>query len=202
MQDLSKIEFHLSINTTKGICSLLFQSGVQLKVKAGVSINNLLCKQLSFDKTYVDNRISTIFVNGQPVDDIDTAIIKNNDTLALSGSMPGLLGSTLRRNSYLAPLRDAITFKEHRNDSIQDYGLIHLKLFNFISQEVGPLLLKKGVMVDLEDVIDLFDDKMSEKINGHLEIYLDGKKAGLNELREILKSGVKKKLIHLKVKIS
>ena len=202
MQDLSEIEFHLSINTTRGICSLLFQSGVQLKVKAGVSINNLLCKQLSLDKTYVDNRISTIFVNGQPVDDIDTAIIKNNDTLALSGSMPGLLGSTLRRNSYLAPLRDAITFKEHRNDSIQDYGLIHLKLFNFISQEVGPLLLKKGVMVDLEDVIDLFDDKMSEKINGHLDIYLDGKKAGLNELREILKSGVKQKLIHLKFKIS
>jgi hypothetical protein len=202
MKDLSEIEFHLSINTTRGICSLLFQSGVQLKVKAGVSINNLLCKQLSLDKTYVDNRISTIFVNGQPVDDIDTAIIKNNDTLALSGSMPGLLGATLRRDSHLAPFRDTITFKGYRDNIVQHYGLIHLKLFNFISQEVGPLLLQRGVMVDLEDVIDLFDDKMSEKINGHLDIYLDGKKAGLNELREILKSGVKQKLIHLKVKIS
>jgi hypothetical protein len=129
MKDLSEIEFHLSINTTKGICSLLFQSGVQLKVKAGVSINNLLCKQLSLDKTYVDNRISTIFVNGQPVDDIDTAIIKNNDTLALSGSMPGLLGATLRRDSHLAPFRDTITFKGYRDNIVQHYGLIHLKLF-------------------------------------------------------------------------
>lgn len=202
MKDLSEIEVHLSINATREICSLLFQIGILLKVQISVSIKNFLCEQLGFDKTYVDNRISTIFVNGQPVDDIDTAIIKNNDTLALSSAMPGLIGATLRRNSYLAPFRDTITFKEYRNDSIQAYGLIHLKLFNFISQEVGPLLLKKGVMVDLEDVIDLFDDKMSEKINGHLDIYLDGKKAGLNELREILKSGVKKKLIHLKFKIS
>ena len=202
MQGLSEIEFHLSINSTRGICSLLFQSGVQLKVKAGVSINNLLCKQLSLDKTYVDKIISTILLNGQPVDDIDKVIIKNNDTLALSGAMPGLIGATLRRGSHLAPLRDTITFKERRNDIIQDYGLIHLKLFNFISKEVGPLLLKKGVIVDLEDVIDIFDDKMSEKINGHLDIYLDGKKAGLNELREILKLDVKQKLIHLKVKIS
>lgn len=202
MKDLSEIEVHLSINATKEICSLLFQSGVQLKVKAGVSLSSFFCKQLSLDKTYVDKSISTILLNGQPVDDIDKAIIKNNDTLALSGAMPGLIGATLRRDSHLAPLRDTITFKEYRNDIIQDYGLIHLKLFNFISQEVGPLLLQRGVMVDLEDVIDLFDDKMSDEPKGPFAIYLDRKKICLNELRTILKSKIKQKPIFLKVKIS
>jgi len=203
MKDISEIEVHLSNRVTGEMCSHLFQSGVLLKVQVGASIKNLLCEQLSLDKTYVDKRISTIFLNSQPVDDIDKAIIKSSDTLALSSAMPGLIGATLRRNSHLAPLRDTITFKEYRNnDDIQAYGLIHLKLFNLILEEVGPFLLQKGVMIDFKDVIDLFHDKMSKEAKGPFALYLDGKKAGLNELRTILKSKIKQKLILLKVKIS
>ena len=173
-----------------------------LKVQTGASIENFLCEQIGLDKTYVDKRISTIFLNGQPVDDINKAIIRNNDTLALSGAMPGVIGATLRRDSSLALLRNTITFKEYGDDAVQDHGLIRLKLFNFISQEVGPLLLQRGLMVDSKDVINLFHDKIFEEVDGYSAIYLDGKKAGLNELRKILKSSVKQKLIFLRVKIS
>jgi len=203
MKDISEIEVHLSNRATREMCSHLFQSGVLLKVQVGASIKNLLCEQLSLDKTYVDKRMSTIFLNGQPVDDISKAIIKNNDTLALSSAMPGLIGATLRRGSHLAPLRDTITFKEYRNnDGIQTYGLIHLKLFNLILQEVGPLLLQRGVMMEFEDVIDLFDNKMSEKITGALDIYFNSKKTDINEVCRSLKSNVEQKLVILKIKIS
>ena len=203
MKDISEIEVHLSHRVTREMCSLLFQSGVLLKVQVGASIKNLLCEQLSLDKTYVDKRISTIFLNSQPVDDISKAIIKSSDTLALSSAMPGLIGATLRRGSHLAPLRDTITFKEYRNnDDIQAYGLIHLKLFNLILQEVGPFLLQRGVMMEFEDVIELFYNKMSKKITGALDIYFNGKKTGINELCKGLKSNVGQKLVLLKLKIS
>ena len=203
MKDISEIEVHLSNRATREMCLLLFQSGVLLKVQVGASIKNLLCEQLSLDKTYVDKRISTIFLNSQPVDDISKAIIKNNDTLALSSAMPGLIGATLRRNSHLAPLRDTITFKKYRNnDDIQAYGLIHLKLFNLILQEVGPFLLQRGVMMKFEDLIDLFDNKMSKKITEALDIYFNGETIGLNELRKGLQSSTEQQLILLKVKIS
>ena len=203
MKDISEIEVHLSNRATREMCSHLFQSGVLLKVQVGASIKNLLCEQLSLDKTYVDKRMSTIFLNGQPVDDISKAMIKNNDTLALSSAMPGLIGATLRRGSHLAPLRDTITFKEYRNnDSIQAYGLIRLKLFNLILQEAGPFLLQRGVVTSFEDLIDLFDNKMSEKIKGDLKIYSNGKKTDINELCKSLKSNVEQKLVILKIKIA
>ena len=202
MKDISEIEVHLSHRVTREMCSLLFQSGVLLKVQVGASIKNLLCEQLSLDKTYVDKRISTIFLNSQPVDDIDKAIIKSSDTLALSSAMPGLVGATLRRDSHLSTLRDTITFKEYRNDNIQGYDLIHIKLFNLILQEVGPFLLQRGVVMNFEDMIDLFNNKMSEKIKGALDIYFNGKKTGINELCKGLKSNVGQKLVLLKLKIS
>jgi hypothetical protein len=202
MKDISEIEVHLSNSANREMCSHLFQSGVLLKIQLGASIKNLLCKQLSLDKIYVDKRINTIFLNSQPVDDLSKVIIKNNDTLALSSAMPGLIGATLRKGSHLAPLRDSITFKEYRNDSIRDYGLIRLKLFNFISQEVGPLLLQNGVMVDFEEVIDLFQGKIFEETKESFAIYLDGETIGLNELRKGLQSSTEQQLILLKVKIS
>jgi hypothetical protein len=203
MKDISEIEVHLSNRATREMCSLLFQNGVLLKVQVGASIKNLLCEQLGLDKIYVDKRINTIFLNSQPVDDISKAIIKNNDILALSVAMPGLIGATLRRGSHLAPLRDTITFKEYRNnDNIQAYDLIHLKLFNLILQEVGPFLLQRGVMMEFEDVIELFYNKMSKKITGALDIYFNGKKTGINEVCRSLKSNVGQKLVLLKLKIS
>ena len=187
MKDISEIELHLSNKATREMCSFLFQSGVLLKVQVGASIKNLLCEQLSLDKTYVDKRISTIFLNSQPVDDISKAIIKSNDTLALSSAMPGLIGATLRRDSHLAPLRDTITFKKYRRDGIQAYGLIHLKLFNLILQEVGPFLLQRGVMMEFDALIDIFDNKMSEKITGAFNIYFNSKKIDTNEVCRNLK---------------
>jgi len=202
MKNISEIEVHLSHKAAREMCLLLFPSGVLLKVQVGVSIKDLLCEQLSLDKIYVDKRINTIFLNSQPVDDISKVIIKSNDTLALSSAMPGLIGATLRRDSHLAPLRATITFKEYRNDAIQANDRIRLKLFNLILQELGPLLLQRGVMMEFEDMIEFFNNKMSKKITGTLDIYFNSKKTDITELCRRLKSNVEQKFVILKIKIS
>ncbi|MCP4349944.1 MAG: endonuclease/exonuclease/phosphatase family protein [Desulfobacterales bacterium] len=61
-----------------------------LKVQVGCSIRSLLCKQTDVASDYVDERISTVFLDGKPVDDVDSAIVKNGSVLALSAAMPGL----------------------------------------------------------------------------------------------------------------
>jgi hypothetical protein len=56
--------------------------------------------------------------------------------------------------------------------------------------------------VNFDDVIYLLHDKISKEAKGPFALYLDGKKAGLNELRTISKARINQKLILLKVKIS
>jgi len=68
-----------------------------ISATVGCSIKNLLCNQFDITPEYLSDRISTIFLNGKPVDDVESAIIKDNSILALSGAMPGLVGATFRK---------------------------------------------------------------------------------------------------------
>jgi len=43
------------------------------------------------DEDYVTQRISTIFLDGKPVDDIDTLLVRDGAVLSLSAAMPGLV---------------------------------------------------------------------------------------------------------------
>ncbi len=76
--------------------ALLFpalQRGVLVKARLGESIRSLLCKQFGLDPDYVKNRIQTAFLDGKPVDDFDSAIVREGSVLTLSGAMPGLAGA-------------------------------------------------------------------------------------------------------------
>lgn len=127
----------------------LFQEGVGVMIVAGVSLQDLMCRQWCLNPDYVRNRISTLFLNGRPVDDTDAALIRDGDILALSGAMPGLIGATMRRGGVLAPFRSGIT---HQADlecgaAGERPGRITLKLFNLLIPEIGPHFLARGVMV-------------------------------------------------------
>jgi hypothetical protein len=83
----------------------LLQQGFAVKVQAGCSVKTLLCEQLGLSPEYLEERIQTIFLDGRPVDDVNSAIIEDGSTLALSAAMPGLAGATLRKGGYYAPMR-------------------------------------------------------------------------------------------------
>ncbi len=136
--------------------SLLFQHGVMVKAQVNCSIRTMLCQQLGLSPQYVEDRIKTIFLDGRPVDDIDSAVIRDRSTLALSAAMPGLVGAILRRGGHLAPMRSQIAHRQEKKPLPRRNGFVVLKLFNLLIDELGPNLLERGVIVRREDLKNLF----------------------------------------------
>jgi len=126
----------------------LTERGFKLQIKTGLTIRELLCQHLSITEDYVDNRIQTIFLDGKPVDDVDTASLENGSTLALSAAMPGLVGITLRKGGFYASLRSNISYTKPQTSMAKDEGEIILKLFNMVAKELGPKLLSTGIRID------------------------------------------------------
>jgi hypothetical protein len=97
----------------------LFQEGVMLDTETGKSVREFLCATLGIDEDYVEGRISTIFLDSKPVDDLDTSIVDDGAVLALSAAMPGLVGATMRRGGYYAAMRSAISYWPDTPEALQ-----------------------------------------------------------------------------------
>ncbi|MBI5061926.1 MAG: hypothetical protein HZB87_00195, partial [Desulfatitalea sp.] len=54
---------------------IAFSAGVGIKTMAGISLTDLLCRQLAIDPEYVDRRIQTIFLNHRAVDRTEQVIV-------------------------------------------------------------------------------------------------------------------------------
>ncbi|OQX15922.1 MAG: hypothetical protein BWK80_40550 [Desulfobacteraceae bacterium IS3] len=120
-----------------------FQQGVQIKIPTGCSLKTLLCEVWEIPQDYVTNRISTIFLDGKPVDDLEAAMIRDGSVLSLSAAMPGLVGAVMRRGGSLASFRSSITYAENENMPERKEGVITLKLFNLLIAELGEYLSQK-----------------------------------------------------------
>ena len=58
----------------------LLQKGFALGVLAGFPLRAFLRDGLGLTAEYIEARIQTIFLDGKPVDDIDTALIRDGAT--------------------------------------------------------------------------------------------------------------------------
>lgn len=133
------------------------QQGFYVITRSGASIGGMLQNQFGIHKEYIEERIKTLFLNGHPVDNVETAILRDGDSLALSAAMPGLVGAVLRRGGCLSPFRATIS---HRNDagSFQEGdGTVQLKLFNLLIDELGPAFLQYGVLISKDDFLEFLE---------------------------------------------
>jgi len=173
-------------NNLKNLCLLIepaifpkyfeiLQGGFMVKCRVGISIKALLCEQLGLTFEYATGRISTIFLDGKPVDDIESAIIKDGSSLALSAAMPGLVGATMRREGVYSSLRSSITYEEKHSNYLSKEGLISLKLYNLLIDELGPLLLKRGIFVKSTELSAFLTKQPDNFWKGCKEMLLDGK---------------------------
>jgi hypothetical protein len=125
----------------------LLSAGFSVIAKAGCSINDLLSQEFGIPEAYIDDRIQTIFLNGKAVDDSKSATLQDGATLALSAAMPGMVGSTFRKEGVFAGMRSQISHvtgpSGHHDRQIE----VKLKLFNLIAKELGPVFLQKGVII-------------------------------------------------------
>ena len=134
----------------------LLQHGVIMKAQVRCTVKDFLCHQLGISREYVGERIQTIFLNGKAVDDADSAVLNDGSRLALSASMPGLAGATLRKGGFFGSMRNQISHDEHMKPEPLQEGMIFLKLFNLIAKELGPMLLKRGVWITGDRLEDFF----------------------------------------------
>lgn len=142
---------HLCLSVKANLISRflkLIEHGFKLKIKAGLSIRELLGHHLGISDEYIDNRIQTIFLDNKPVDNVNTAWVENGSRLALSAAMPGLVGATFRKGGLYASLRSTISYSKTESSIVKDEGEIILKFFNMVAKELGPVFLQKGIMVE------------------------------------------------------
>jgi len=148
--DNSPPQPHLTLTVPRerlGEFSIILQQGFTVAARVGCSLKELLCGQLGLSQEYVTERITTIFLNGKPLDNLESAIVLDGATVALSAAMPGLVGATMRRGGYYAAMRGAITYRTGETDALGGYGAVRIKLFNLLLPELGPGFLQRGIML-------------------------------------------------------
>jgi len=176
--------------------SPLLGQGFTLKLRTGVSVRDLMCRQIGVSDDYLDQRVQTIFLDGKVVDNIDTAVIRQGSTLALSAAMPGLAGATLRRGGAYAAMRSQIS---HKNNIVYDSaenGTVMLKLFNLVALELGPMFLKQGIWIDGKNLENFFQRVPDSFWDGCLTAEIDGIS---QNVRKISLMEWKQKLVFLKL---
>ncbi len=127
----------------------LLQGGVAVRAVAR-SVFSFLVEAVGLSPEYVRERITTVFLDGQVVDVLEGAMLRQGSRLALSAAMPGLVGATLRRSGPYAAMRAEITrTPEHEPEARTGAPVvIHVKLFNMLIDEIGPVLLERGVVLE------------------------------------------------------
>jgi hypothetical protein len=174
----------------------LLQQGVKVSARVGSTVLAFLCDDLGLSAEYVDKRIQTLFLNGKAIDNPDTALLREDSTLALSAAMPGLLGATLRKGSFYARMRSEISHQEQGQGVTVHEGLVLLKLFNLLPAEIGPTVLKRGIWVKGEDLNQFFKELSDEMVAGCTDAKVDGQTV---DLKGFLEKSSKYELVLLKV---
>src|SRR6056297_1186658 len=152
----------------------LLRQGFQVWAQVNISLRNFLQDELGIEQEYCDSRIQTLLLNGRPVDEIERVIIKAGDRLALSSAQPGLVGASLRCKSTFAGLRDSISSEDWEIRGISEQGLITIRLFNLIAQELDTLLLGRGIFLSLSQWVQWLKSHNLTWIFDQLSICLDG----------------------------
>ncbi|WP_319524137.1 hypothetical protein [uncultured Desulfosarcina sp.] len=135
----------------------LLEKGVVLPAVTGCTLREFLCGQLGLSRTYLDDRVQTLFLDARPVDDVDAATIRDGCTIALSAAMPGLLGATMRKGGRYAAFRKDISQRTDEKQADAASGRVTVKMFNMVARELGERLLERGVEIhgrDLQWVAD------------------------------------------------
>lgn len=135
----------------------MLQRGVEVVAQLGRPLKDFLCLQLGIDDEYVTGRITTIFLDNHPVDDLHKTLIREGSRLTLSGAMPGLVGATMRRSGFYAAFRQGISHAETGREFAAGEGVIRLKLFNLLLPELTPLVLSRGILLERSQLESLLD---------------------------------------------
>ena len=159
----------------------LFEKGVVLSAVTGCTLREFLCGQLGLSRTYLDQRIQTLFLDARPVDDVDAAVVRDGCTIALSAAMPGLLGATMRKGGHYAAFRKGISQGAVEKKVHETSGHVTVKMFNMVARELGGRLLENGVEIHGRDLQWIAERLHASASPGAIvKAYLDGRETAVD----------------------
>ena len=155
----------------------LFQRGIRMRIASGISVSDFLVGELGVNPDYVRARITTVFLNGSVVDNMETARLHVESCLALSAAMPGLVGATLRTGGYYAAMRESITLTDDQTAENVAITLMQpvrltVKLFNLLIEELGPTLLAHGVALSPAEALEFLGEQAPVLSVGSPDVWL------------------------------
>jgi len=159
---------------------LLLQQGVKIWRRIGCSVNVFLRQEIGAAPETIE-KIQSIMLDGRPVDNIRSSLLHDGSTLALSAAMPGLVGATLRRGGAYSSFRSAITYHETGMASAPGEGWVTVKIFNLLMAELGPDLLRTGVLLRYPDLLGFLIERKEEFRHG-CSATLNGKPIDIGKL--------------------
>jgi hypothetical protein len=159
---------------------LLLQHGVKIRRRVGCSVDVFLRQEIGAAPETIE-KIQSIMLDGKPVDDIGSSLLHDGSTLALSAAMPGLVGATLRRGGAYSSFRSAITYHETGQSCASGEGWVSVKIFNLMMAELGPDLLRTGVLLRSSDLTGFLMERAEEFRRG-CSATLDGKPVDIGTL--------------------
>jgi hypothetical protein len=181
------VGFHLSPDQIPSFFPLL-QKGFVVQARVGVSVQAFLCDHFVLSPEYLRDRVKTIFLDGKSVDDLAETRILDGSRLALSAALPGLAGAILRRGSPFAKLRSQVAEGEKDPASSPEEGSVFLKLFNLLLPELGPLFLRKGILVSRKDFLEFWRQLSEETWRAWGKVRVNGKESEIHSLGNLLQS--------------
>ena len=159
---------------------LLLQQGVKIRRRVGCSVDTFLREEIGAGPAMIE-KIQSIMLDGKAVDDIGSSLVHEGSVLALSGAMPGLVGATLRRGGAYSSFRSAITYHEPEKACMPGEGWVSIKIFNLLMAELGPGLLRQGVLVNTAEITNYLVERSQEFRQG-CSVTLDGKPIDITTL--------------------
>ncbi len=159
----------------------LLQNGIILHCPSHLAIGAFLANLPDFDVDYLTDRVQTIFLDGDAIDDLEKPFSGPSHVVALSAAMPGLAGAIFRRNSICAALRKSGGKIDYEKAKAKEDIEINLKLFNVIAQEKGSALLCHGGIFKGEVLREFFNMRRSLIAQIH-SLYIDNNECAEEKL--------------------
>lgn len=157
----------------------IVRTGFFVKTRPGSTVRDCLCEDAGLPEQYLENNIQTIFLDANVVDDANASRIKAGSEIALSAAMPGIAGAAFRKRGRVAAMRPQITSApqdpgeaETGRPAVEEFVLV--KLYNIVAAELGPWLLRRGVLVGRERLAEFFLRNGDVFRNALLAADLDG----------------------------
>lgn len=160
----------------------LLGEGILLRGPGGATVEDFLAKAAGIPPAYLKARVQTVFLDGRALDDFSTPRVEDGATLALSAAMPGLAGAVLRRGGIYASLRREISHAAQASSGAAGEILATLKLFNLIARELGPELLRRGILIPGARWCDFIRRQERWAWAGCLSAVVDGQPLGFDRI--------------------